>query len=461
MLTSAQCEIARKSRDSRYDGQFVVAVKSTGIFCRPICPANLPKESNVEYFAHSTQALKAKYRPCLRCRPESAPGSWAWQGVETTFMRALTLIDEGALQEANLPDLATRLGITDRYLRKLFANYLGMSPKTYSQYQQLMLAKQLLHGSHLPIQDIAISSGFNSVRRFNDAFKKHLQLTPSELKRKKPSDHHLELELPIRGDLDFDHLLSFYRLRAVSNVELISETSYQRSFSFEDQIGVFRISKSSSNLSTLKLELQLSKLGNLRKVISHIRRQFDLDADTDTIEHHLKACGIPIKKTGIRIPGIGSSFEAGVRAILGQQVSVKAAINNLNLLVANLGQPLADVNETFAQTSLLFPSPATLANADLSFLKMPASRKQALNSFGQYVAEHGYDDVDSWLSIKGVGPWTIGYVKLRGINEPDCFLDSDLVIKKALALLPNAVDSAQLSPWGSYATFHLWQSQSE
>jgi AraC family transcriptional regulator of adaptative response / DNA-3-methyladenine glycosylase II len=142
-------------------------------------------------------------------------------------------------------------------------------------------------------------------------------------------------------------------------------------------------------------------------------------------------------------------------------VSVKAAIGNLNLLVAKLGRPLSDVNEHFSRTNLIFPTPEILANADLSFLRMPESRKQTLNRFGHYVAEHGFENIDNWLSIKGVGPWTIGYVKLRGINEPDCFLDSDLVIKKALAALPKAVDSKQLSPWGSYATFHLWQSQSE
>ena len=461
MLTPRQCEKARKSRDQRYDGQFIVAVKTTGIFCRPICPANIPKESNVEYFQHSTQALHAGYRPCLRCRPESAPGSWAWQGVETTFKRAIQLIDEGALQEGKLSDLALRLGISDRYLRQLFTTYLGMSAKTYSQYQQLMLAKQLLHTSNLAIQDIAISSGFNSVRRFNDAFKKHLLLTPSDIKRKNLELHYIELELPVRGEFNFEHALNFYKLRAIDNVEQVTDTSYQRTFSLGKQVGVFKISNSTALRATIKVQLQLENFGDLRKTIGLIRKQFDLDADTHSIEKHLALCGLPIQTTGIRIPGIGCAFEAGVRAILGQQVSVKAAIGNLNLLARQLGLPLKEVNQYFSDTSLMFPTPQTLASADLSFLKMPESRKQTLNRFGQYVADHGCKNIDDWLAIKGIGPWTVGYVKLRGINEPDCFLESDLVIRKALAALPNPIDVEQLSPWGSYATFHLWNSQSE
>ena len=176
-LTSQQCQRARLSRDSRFDGHFFTAVKTTGIFCRPICPANPPHERNVEYFANQAHALQAGYRPCLRCRPESAPGSYAWKGVETTFQRAINLIDRGELQDSSLSSLAIRLGISDRYLRLLFKKYIGMPPKQYAQYQQLMFAKQLLHSSNMSIADIAYASGFNSLRRFNDAFQKKLKLT--------------------------------------------------------------------------------------------------------------------------------------------------------------------------------------------------------------------------------------------------------------------------------------------
>ncbi|MDN3647827.1 Ada metal-binding domain-containing protein [Reinekea marina] len=460
MLTPNQCEAARKSRDVRYDGSFVVAVKSTGIFCRPICPANLPKEENVEYFQHSSQALQARYRPCLRCRPESAPGSWAWKGVETTFQRALQLIEEGALSEGSLVALAERLGISDRYLRKLFQQYLGLSPKAYSQYQQLMLAKQLLHGSQLSIQDIAFSSGFSSVRRFNDAFKQHLQLTPSDIRRKKTGNNIICLDLPVRGSLNFSHLLAFYKRRDMAGIEFVDETSYQRSFNIQGASGVYRLSQHDTHPRLIKFEVSIDHFAGLQKLISHVRRQFDLDADTDAIEQHLQQFGLPIQK-GIRIPGIGNPFEAGVRAILGQQVSVKAAISNLNAVTEKYRIKLNMVHPNFAQTPYLFPTPDVLAQADFSFLKMPESRKATLLRFSEYVAEHGVDQIDDWLSIKGIGPWTVGYVKLRGINNPDCFLETDLVIKNSIAKLECIPTAKQLSPWGSYATFQLWQQQSD
>jgi AraC family transcriptional regulator of adaptative response / DNA-3-methyladenine glycosylase II len=461
MLSSEQCQNARKSRDSRFDGQFIVAVKTTGIFCRPICPANLPKEENVEYFQHSTQALLAGYRPCLRCRPESAPGSWAWQGVETTFKRAIALIDEGALQEGSLTDLSQRLGITDRYLRKLFANYLGMPAKTYSQYQQLMFSKQLLHSSNLAIQEVAIASGFNSVRRFNDAFQKILHLTPSDIKRSVSVGNMIELEIPIRGHFNFDYAQQFYQLRAVAGMEKVSNRYYQRTFTIENRYGVFRLLKPKANQRTVKLQLQLESFGDIKKAIAQIRKQFDLDADSNTIESHLAQAGLPITTRGIRIPGTGSTFEAGVRAILGQQVSVKAAIHNVNLVVEHLGQRIESLTDDFSETTVLFPTPKELTQANLEFLKMPESRKQTLTRFAQAFSAQPDLAIDDWLELKGIGPWTVGYGKLRGNNEPDCFLASDLVIKKALANLSDKIDTHLFSPWGSYATFHLWHSQME
>lgn len=224
-LTMQQCQRARVSRDGRFDGYFFVAVKTTGIFCRPICPANLPHESNVEYFGNQAQALQAGYRPCLRCRPDSAPGSWAWKGVETTFQRAMTLIGQGELQRHNLVELSARLGISDRYLRQLFQQYLGMSPKQYAQYQQLMFAKQLLHTSNMSIGDIAIASGFNSVRRFNDAFQKKLRLAPRDTRKQTAAASgraSKQLRLVYRPPFNWSHLLNFYRKRAICGMNRLA-----------------------------------------------------------------------------------------------------------------------------------------------------------------------------------------------------------------------------------------------
>lgn len=446
-LTSQECQRARMSRDPRFDGRFYVAVKTTGIFCRPICPANLPKEENVEYFINQAQALQAGYRPCLRCRPDSAPSSWAWKGVETTFLRAVKLIDNGELQGQRLSELAERLGISDRYLRQLFQTHLGMSPKQYAQYHQLMFAKQLLHTSHMTITDIGFACGFNSTRRFNDAFQKVLQLTPSQVRRQAASvTAQNRLLLAYRGPFDWAHMLAFYRLRAVAGIEQVDDTSYQRHVMMNGCAGWFKATLASD--SQLEVEFELAELTALRHLVSQLRRVFDLDADIVGIEAQLEqtAPGL-VTHSGIRIPGVWNAWEAGVRAILGQQVSIKAAIGQLNLLVTTL-------NEGVAQP-WYFPTPQQVAAADLSFLRMPQSRKETLHRFAVFLTQHPDAPLEEWLALKGVGPWTVNYARLRGVSDSNCFLHTDLVVKKALAAFPQLTPE-RVSPWGSYATFHCW-----
>jgi len=453
-LSLEQCQQARLSRDARFDGQFFIAVKTTGIFCRPICPATTPKEKNIEYYTNAALALQAGYRPCLRCRPDSAPGSWAWKGTETTFQRAITLIEQGDLQQTNLTEFSERLGISDRYLRLLFQEHLGMSPKQYAQYHQLMFAKQLLHDSSLNIGDIALASGFNSVRRFNDAFQKILKLTPSDL-RKKTSVKNVsnQLILAFRPPFNWRHFLNFYSLRAIENVEEVGADYYQRNFILNNTSGWFRATLRSEN--TLQLDFSIDDVSELRNMVSRVRRMLDLDADVNTIEQHLNQTSIKkYLSPGIRIPGVWNTWEAGIRAILGQQVSVKAAITQLNRFVANLN------NNTGTDRSVLyFPEPSAVLKSDLTFLKMPQSRKDTLIRFAASLDKNPNQHPDHWISIKGIGPWTISYAKLRGLSEPDCFLDTDLVIKKAIASVHNFKLNS-VSPWGSYATFHCWNSQS-
>ncbi|MBY7823890.1 helix-turn-helix domain-containing protein [Vibrio fluvialis] len=446
-LTPQECQRARLSRDPRFDGRFYVAVKTTGIFCRPICPANLPKEENVEYFLNQAQALQAGYRPCLRCRPDSAPSSWAWKGVETTFLRAMKLIDNGELQGQRLSELAERLGISDRYLRQLFQSHLGMSPKQYAQYHQLMFAKQLLHTSHMSITDIGFACGFNSTRRFNDAFQKVLKLTPSQVRRQSaPVTAQNRLSLAYRGPFDWAHMLAFYRLRAVDGIEQVEEDSYQRHVRINGCDGWFKATLASD--SQLEIEFELAELTELRHLVSQLRRVFDLDADIVSIEAQLEQA-VPelVTHSGIRIPGVWNAWEAGVRAILGQQVSIKAAIGQLNLLVATLNYNCAK--------PWYFPTPQQVADADLSFLRMPQSRKDTLHRFAVFMAEQPNAPLDDWLALKGVGPWTVNYARLRGVSDSNCFLHTDLVVKKALAIFPHLTPES-VSPWGSYATFHCW-----
>lgn len=441
-----QFQRARSTRDARFDGQFFVAVKTTKIFCRPICPATLPKEENVEYFTDVALALQAGYRPCLRCRPDSAPNSWAWQGTRTTFERALRLIEQGELQRNDLLRLAERLGVSDRYLRKLFAQQLGMSPKQYALYHQLMFAKQLIHHSGLSITDIGFASGFNSIRRFNDAFKKTLKLTPSELKREMHNvSNKQQVELSYRGAFDWRYMLDFYRQRAISGLESVGETTYQRKVMLGDSLVWFKADFSFKPNKVL-LEFELDDVTQLKQLVLQVRRMLDLDVDIDFIEQHLTSIEPELViRSGIRIPGVWSTWEGGVRAILGQQVSIKAAINQLNLLVSTLQ----------GEHPTHFPTASELAAADLSFLKMPQSRKETLKRFAQFILAEPNAELSQWLELKGIGPWTVNYAALRGLSDPNRFLTGDLVVKKALQNFPK-LTADNVSPFGSYATYHLW-----
>ncbi|MFZ3406285.1 AlkA N-terminal domain-containing protein [Vibrio chagasii] len=445
-LTNEQCHLARYARDARFDGMFFTAVKTTGIFCRPICPATPPKEENVEYFSHQAQALKAGYRPCLRCRPDSAPFSPAWKGVETTFLRAMQLIDNGVLSSGSITDLAERLGISDRYLRTLFDTYIGVSPKQYSLYSQLMFAKQLLHTSSMSITDVGFASGFNSTRRFNDAFQKELKLSPSQIRRAKPDDSlSNHVQLTFHGPLDWSHLLDFYRRRMIEGIEEVGEDYYQRTVKVNGSKGWFKATLVKDN--SLDIEFELDDINQLRSLIAHIRRMFDLDVDIAKVEAFFATIDTNlVARSGIRIPGVWSAWEAGVRAILGQQVSVIAAIGQLNLLVRELSG--AD-EETY------FPTPKQIAESDVSFLRMPGSRKETLKRFAEYMVDNQAEHPSKWIDLKGIGPWTIQYALLRGLSEPNHLLVGDLVVKKFIEHRP-AINIESVSPWGSYATFHCW-----
>ena len=459
---------ARLTRDVRFDGAFFIGVKTTGIYCRSVCPANQPLEKNVDYYLSAVAAAEAGFRPCLRCRPDSAPQSCAWLGTTTSFMRALSLIHQGALQHGSVEQLAERLGMSGRHLRGLFEQHLGTSPKKYALYQQCLFAKQLLHESDLPITDIAYASGFRSVRRFNEAIKKQLSLAPREIRKGKPSNTNgIQLSLHYRPPFAWQTLLKFLQKRVVDGLEWASEPSddgpnlYGRTICHYDPLsqqtsrGYFTVT-ADPNSHRFNLRVHLDNYAQLNAITQRIRLLFDVDAPISQIDEQLSATfGSTINYLpGLRIPGIWTTFEAGVRAILGQQVSVVAAQNLVTTLVHELGE-----KTTIAAipANYFFPEPAAVAHHDLSFFRMPQSRKDTLRRLANhFLTVQNPDNVDDWLRIKGIGPWTVNYVKMRSVKDPDIWLAGDAGINNALKTVAQTPDINAAQPWRSYLTFQFW-----
>ena len=463
MLDPKTCQKARLARDYRFDGIFFTAVKTTKIYCRPICPAMAPKETNVIYFNFAIEAANAGYRPCLRCRPDSAPQSPAWKGVDTTLERAMTLINQGALQQGKVPALANRLGISDRYLRQLFIQHLGISPKAYALYQQGLFAKQLLHQTSLPITQVALASGFNSLRRFNDYFRQQLFLTPSQVRRsKKKFSKKISLSLHYRPPYSWPLMVNFLQRRCIKGVEWCFEGRYGRTFSNEHYQGYFVVEDQEKE-HKLQVTIVIDNIKYLKQVTQNIRRILDTDVDLSIIEKSLHACLAPQRLiTGLCLPSTWSVFEAGVRAILGQQISVAAARNLVTTLVQHLGEQKKDDQQVNSNMDLnyYFPLPKAIAHSELDFLTIPAARRQTLRDLAQhFLGNKECEDPHSWLVIKGIGPWTVNYARMRGVSDPDVYLGGDLVIKKAQAKLSHNINPQDVAPWRSYLTLQLWNLQ--
>ncbi|MBQ4833746.1 DNA-3-methyladenine glycosylase 2 family protein [Pseudoalteromonas sp. MMG010] len=448
-MNLALWQAARQSRDPRFDGLFFIAVKTTGIYCRPICPAPTALEKNVSYFQFAHSAAQQGYRPCIRCRPDSAPGSAAWQGTKTTALRAKQLIDVEQISDCE--QLATRLGISSRYLRRLFLQHFGVSVTQYRVFNQCHFAKKLIQETHLPLSHIAFAAGFNSIRRFNDAFSQHLNMSPSKLrKNNNKAQETLTLSLGFRPPYNWHALQRFLAKRLVEPIEWLGDNHYGRTFTYLSCKGAFNAVYIKEK-NQFKVNLTIDNTQYLQPVIAQIRRVLDLDADISSIEQHLeKNINGAFKLTnGLRLPGIWSHFEAGIRAILGQQVSVTAAHKLVTQLVNELGEIHGD--------NVYFPSAENVANSDLSFFKMPQSRKNALHNLAEYCANNPMcTDLDNWLALKGIGPWTINYAKLRGQSDPDILLAGDLGVKKAQALVGH-FNEKKCAPFRSYLTFQLWQ----
>lgn len=453
------CRRARLARDPRFDGEFFLAVATTGIYCRPVCPARTPAEKNVHYYRSAAEAAAQGYRPCLRCRPESAPNSPAWRGSATTVGRALNLIDAGALASGNLGELAARLGVGERHLRKLFQQQLGASPQAVAHNQRLLFARKLLSETDLPITQVAFAAGFNSVRRFNSAVQEKLRTTPRALRAKRKGSTAeagvIELQLQYREPYDWAGVLDFFRRHALAGVEQVGENHYRRNISIGGATGWFQLSPIAGR-NRMRLQLHLSDAGQLLPAVTRIRRMFDLDANPEVIAAAL-ATSPPLRPLLERFPGVRSpvqwsALEATVRAVVGQQVSIAAARGVLaKLSLAARG------NDEGA-----FPSAAALAALDDKHFAMPGRRRQTLQAI---CAAHtsGEMSLDELADCKGIGPWTVALVAMRGHGDPDSFPPKDLGLVKAWDSLAGADSDLQAQtlhwrPWRAYAANLLWRS---
>ncbi|WP_439135703.1 DNA-3-methyladenine glycosylase 2 family protein, partial [Pseudomaricurvus sp.] len=467
---------ARLTRDARFDGVFYIGVLTTGIFCRPVCPARLPKEDNVRYLRSPAEATQQGFRPCRRCRPEYSPTAlqqWPDERLDTV----LHAIDNGFLDRDDMPALAQTVNLSDRQLRRLFLDNLGTTPTHVAETRRLMLAKQLLCESNLSITDVALAAGFNSIRRFNSKIKSFYHQTPTAIRnaqRRKPTQTEDEwvIEIPHSAHYPWQQVFQFYQQRAVEGLECADANSLQRVIQIDHQPVLLRCEKLSQH-SALQLTITGLDCSHLNQAIALTRKALDMNSNHLAIAEHLANSALltpflNIKQT-IALPGAWDPFEYLIRAILGQQVSVKAAKTLTRRLLERCGEQV-----TFADQSwYLFPSADTLATADLSHFGMPQRRIDTLQDVARAQAN---GDIDlrmthsslspskaiaslreSLLAIKGIGSWTVDYLLMRGFYQPDVWLDTDLGIINALKQNNPDLDKKSVktiadecSPWRSY-----------
>ena len=455
------CRQARLARDPRFDGEFFLAVRTTGIYCRPICPARPPAEKNVSYYRSSAQAARDGYRPCLRCRPESAPSSPAWQGTATTVQRALKLIHHGALNTGTLAQLSERLGIGERYLRKLFERELGVSPQAIALNQRLLFARKLLAETPMAVTDIAFAAGFGSVRRFNSAIKTQFRQTPGDLRRgpgRVAAGGGIRLQLQYRPPYDWEGVLNFFSRHAVAGVETVDESGYHRNLSLAGRPATIAV-RPVPGRNALELKLHAEDHSLLMPVVASIRRMFDLDANpaaiAETLGRDPSLAQLLRTYPGIRAPGSWSLYESAIRSIVGQQVSTVAARSICSRLAATTSDD---------PDHKVFPSASALAALDDGHFPMPGRRRDTLRQIcSQFSDREDALDLTALAATKGVGPWTVAMVAMRGAGDPDAFPTRDLGLEKAwkdTATGANKLqnDALKWRPWRSYAANLLWRS---
>jgi AraC family transcriptional regulator of adaptative response / DNA-3-methyladenine glycosylase II len=479
-LDADRCYRALLSRDRRFDGRFFIGVTTTGIYCRPICPSPPPRQRNVRFFACAAAAQAEGFRPCLRCRPESAPGTPAWEGSPALVRRALRLIAQGKLDEDDVESFAAHLGVGGRHLRRLFETHLGASPAAVARASRAHFARKLLDESDLKMADIALSAGFRGVRQFNQVMRATFKASPRELRAKRrgaPGQAGgLAIRLFYRPPLDWDALHGFLALRATPGIEVFDERGYRRTFRAGAAAGTLSVAQDRAG-NCVRLVLRLPALGDLQAVVARVRRLFDLDADPLRIGRQLarspELAARVRARPGLRVPGAWDGFELAVRAVLGQQVSVRGATTLAGRLVARFGEPLPAPAE--AGLTHLFPEPAALADADVAAIGLPRARAASIRALAGAVAK-GKLPLDGGLElsdlvvrlceIPGIGAWTAHYIAMRACGETDAFPAGDLGLRRAFANDGRGPASERTllaaseawRPFRAYAAMHLWTS---
>jgi len=482
------CYRALTARDARFDGLFFVGVKTTGIYCRPVCTAKTPRRASCRFFvgtAFSGAALaeQAGFRPCLRCRPELAPGLAPIESGRTIARAAAARIEGGALADgAGIEQLAASLGLSSRQLRRVVRKELGVSPVELAQTNRLLLAKRLIADTELPMTQVAFAAGFESVRRFNALFRKHYRLAPSALRRKSIgptiAGDSIRLTLAYRPPLAWSALLRFLAARAIPGVECVADGAYHRTVAIGEQRGWLRVTHRPERRS-LAVELSTALAPALPSILARLRSLFDLDARPDVIAGHLShdetlarliAERPGLRMLGLRVPGAFDSFELGLRAILGQQVSVRGASTLAGRFAERFGEPIAT---PLPCLNRITPTAAALAAARTSTiagLGLPTARAESIRALAGAVArgeidlEPGLDPaatVSQLVELPGIGPWTAEYIAMRALRAPDAFPAGDLGLKKAMGLasakgLERAAEGWR--PWRAYAAMTLWES---
>ena len=474
-IDSESCYRALATHDARFDGRFFVGVRSTRIYCRPVCTVRLPKRENCRFYQSAAAAEVAGFRPCLRCRPELAPGLASVDASANFAKAAVALIEDGMLEQGGIEALAARIGITSRHLRRIFDAEFGVSPIEYAQTQRLLLAKRLLTDTALPILDVALASGFGSLRRFNALIRARYRMPPSRLRKDAapatlPTT--MRFELAYRPPYDWESLLDFLRARAVTGIEVVDESRYARTLAIdrggERCVGWISVTKSPRR-NALALTVSASLARVVPAVLSRVRHAFDVGCDPEPIAQQLGA--LAQARPGLRVPGTCDGFELAVRAVIGQQISVPGARTLLGRLVAAFGNGYA-TDDSPAGLTHTFPSASALTErtvGELQAIGLTSARTRTLTELARAVASGNVTlnvgaDVERTRAalekIPGIGPWTSGYVAMRALGWPDAFLDSDLVVRKAMgeSRAANArARSETWRPWRAYAVMHLWR----
>jgi AraC family transcriptional regulator, regulatory protein of adaptative response / DNA-3-methyladenine glycosylase II len=467
------CSRARLSRDPRFDGKFFIGVRGSKVYCRSICPAPTAKEKNCRYFPSAAAAAEAGFRPCLRCRPESSPGTPAWLGTSSTVSRALRLIAESGLGDGGVELLAERLGVGSRHLRRLFLRHLGATPIAVAQTRRLHFAKKLIDETTLPMQQIAQASGFGSVRRFNAAVRKTYRRTPTQIRRlarqsgTQPENQYV-FRLQFRPPYHWQGMLDFLAPRAIPGVEIVEAGTYRRTISLHGRDGYFEVSLDKEH-DALIARIDFGDPRLLYFIVERIRAMFDLNADWAAIAPSLKNDPLLAERVkgepGLRVPGCWSGFELATRAILGQQVTVKGATVLAGRLVSSFGRPFSGASGL----THIFPAPEVLADANLTTIGVTGARAETIRALARAVRDgrinfDGVVDSDVFLNrlleIPGIGKWTAQYVAMRALGEPDAFPSSDLGLLRS-AMLESCVELEQHAkawrPWRAYAAIYLWR----